>query len=179
MHDVLENPVEPEEHHTGPLTLPVTVTLSILAVMVAMATLMGHRASREEIILQNQLSDEWAYYQAKNIRLHESQIGAKQFAVFMPVDKEKAEAYREEYQKEVERYEKEKDDATEKTKEIEQEKALVGRRGNRYEAGEVLLEIALILVSFTLLTSKKVFWYAGSVLGLVGLGVALSGFLIH
>lgn len=179
MHDVLEGHVEREGHEDSPLTMPVTVTLSILAVLVAIATLMGHRASREEILLQAQASNQWSYYQAKNIRAHERQIGADALEVFMPVDKEKAAALRERYLKEVERYEQDKDEASEKATELEKEKAVVGRRGDRYEAGEVLLEIALILTSFTLLTKKKVFWFGGSLLGLVGIGVALTGFLIH
>jgi len=178
MHDVLEGHVEPEGHAQSPLTLRVTVTLSILAVLVATATLMGHRSNKEELLLQNQLSDQWSYYQAKNIRLHERQIGADQLAIFTPVDKEKAAEMREKYLKEAERYEKDKDAASEKAKEIEKERDLVGRRGDRYEAGEVLLEIALILASFTLLTNKKFFWYAGSLVGVIGLGVALSGFLL-
>lgn len=179
MHEMLEGHGGHEGHAESTFTLPVTVTLSILAVLVAMTTLMGHRASKEELLLQNQLSDQWSYYQAKNLRAHERQIGADELGVFMPVDKEKAEALKEKYLKEFERYEKDKDAASEKAKELEKERDLVGRRGDRYEVGEVLLEMALILASFTLLTNKKLFWYAGSLLGLVGFGVALSGFLLH
>jgi uncharacterized protein DUF4337 len=56
---------------------------------------------------------------------------------------------------------------------------VITRRGDRYEFSEVLLEIALILTSFTLITKKRFFWFAGSLLGLVGIAVALSGFLLH
>jgi hypothetical protein len=56
---------------------------------------------------------------------------------------------------------------------------VIARRGDHYEFSEVLLEIALILTSFTLITRKKFFWFAGSLLGLAGLAVALSGFLLH
>ena len=50
MPEILEGP---EEHGAEPWTLPVAVTLAILAVLVAMATLMGHRAATEELLLQN------------------------------------------------------------------------------------------------------------------------------
>jgi Domain of unknown function (DUF4337) len=43
----------------------------------------------------------------------------------------------------------------------------------------VFLEIGLIICSFTLLTRKKGFWFAGIVLGGVGLAVAASGFLVR
>lgn len=176
MHEVLEGH---EGHDGNPMAIPVTVTLSILAVLVALVTMLGHSASKEQLLLQNQLSDQWSYYQAKNIRLIERQIGADELGTFTAVDKEKAEALREKYQKEAERYEKEKDEASDKAKEIEKERNLAGRQAERYEGGEVLLEIALIICSFTLLTKKKLFWMAGSVIGVAGILVALSGFLLH
>ena len=52
------------EHENNPLVLPVSLTISILAVLVAAATLMGHRAHTEEVILQAKSSDQWAYSQA-------------------------------------------------------------------------------------------------------------------
>ena len=155
------------------------VTLSILAVLVAIATLLGHRGSTEELMLQTKASDQWALFQAKNIRLHEMQSFADVLGTLAPVDKEKAEALRERYLREAERYEKEKDEAAERARELEKERELVSRRTDRYEAGEVILEIALIICSLTLLTKKRFFWVSGIALGLVGVCVALSGFLIR
>ena len=175
MHEVME---PPEEHENHPLIIPASVTLAILAVLVAMATLLGHRASTEEILLQGQANDQWGYYQAKNSRSHEMQGVADILATVSPIDKEKTQALREKYIKESERYEKEKEEAGEKAKDLEKEKDLINRRGNRFDAGEVLLEIALIICSLTLLTKKKAFWISGTIVGIVGVGVALSGFLL-
>jgi hypothetical protein len=157
----------------------VAVTLSILAVLVAIATLLGHRASTEEIILQTKATDQWALFQAKNIRLHEMQGFADLLGTLSPVDKEKTEALREKYLKETGRYEQEKDEVSEQAKELEKERESSSRRADRYEAGEVILEIALIICSLTLLTKKRIFWLSGIALGLIGLGTTLSGFLIH
>ena len=107
--------------------IPIAVTLSILAVLVAIATLLGHRAASEEILLQTKASDQWAYFQAKNIRLHEMESVADMFATLAPADKEKAEALREKYVQEAERYGKEKDQISEQAKELEKERAAVGR----------------------------------------------------
>ena len=176
MHEVMEPPEEGPESH--PLVLPASVTLAILAVLVAMVTLLGHRASTEEILLQGQANDQWAYYQAKNSRSHEMQGVADILGTVSPIDKEKTEALREKYIKESERYEKEKEEAGEKAKDLEKEKDLINRRGNRFDAGEVLLEIALIICSLTLLTKKKVFWISSIIVGIVGIAVALSGLLL-
>jgi Domain of unknown function (DUF4337) len=173
MHEALEG------HGESPLTLPVTVTLSVLAVLVALVTLLGHRSHTEELLLQAKASDQWAYFQAKNIRLRETQSVADILGALSPADKEKTEALHEKYLKEVERYEKEKDQIGEQAKDFEKERDMVQRRADRYDAGEVFLEIGLIICSFTLLTKKKVFWFSGMLLGLVGVAVASSGFLLH
>jgi Domain of unknown function (DUF4337) len=170
---------EAEEHGDNPLMMPVAVTLSILAVLVAIATLLGHRAATEELILQTKASDQWSLFQAKNIRSHEMQSVADMLATLTPADREKAEALRGKYQQEAERYDKEKDETAEEAKKLEAERDVAGRRENRYDAGEVILEIALIICSLTLLTKKRMFWISGIALGLVGFVVTISGFLLH
>jgi hypothetical protein len=179
MHDILEGRVEPEEHKPSPYTVPVSVTLSILAVLVAMATLMGHRSNTEQLLLQTQAADKWAEYQAKSQRQTARSIAAEELGVFTIVNKEKAQALREKYLKETERYDKEKEKLSEEAKDLEKERAVIGRRANRFEGGEVVLEIALILASFTLLTNNRFFWSVGSLLGVVGVAIAASGFFLH
>src|SRR5882757_2677377 len=46
----------------------ISLSAAVLAVLVAVATLLGHRAHTEELLLQTQSSDLWAEYQAKSIR---------------------------------------------------------------------------------------------------------------
>jgi Domain of unknown function (DUF4337) len=179
MHEVMEAQELAEPHEENPFLVPVAVTLSVLAVLVAIATLLGHRASTEEVILQNKATDQWSLFQAKNIRAHEMQSVADMLGTFTPVEKEKAEALREKYVTEAERYDKEKDEANEEANKLEAERDLVERRGNRYDAGEVILEIALIICSLTLLTKKRMFWILGMAVGLVGLFATVSGFLLH
>jgi Domain of unknown function (DUF4337) len=167
------------EHSENPLILPVSLTMSILAVLVAVATLFGHRAHTEELLLQAQATDQWAYYQAKNIRLHEMQVMVDQLGVFTVQDKEKTELLREKYQKEVQRYSSDKDAISEKAKEQENERDLLRAKADRFDAGEGILEIALVICSLTLLTDKKFFWYAAMLIGTVGIVISLGGFLHH
>jgi hypothetical protein len=179
MHEGIEAPEAPGHGGEYPLTIPVAVTMSILAVLVAVATLLGHRASVEEMIAQTKATDQWAYYQAKKNRLYQMQANAEMFATFTAVDKEKAEALREKYLKEGERYSQETDEIGEQAKELENERELAGHREDRFDAGEVILEIGLIICSLTLLTKKKTFWFSGIALGIVGFLITLSGFLAH
>src|SRR5580704_11306388 len=68
----LQEHAEHAQHH--PDLAPVSLTMAVLAVMVAVVTLLGHRAHTEEVVQQAKASDQWAFYQAKNIRRHEDEI---------------------------------------------------------------------------------------------------------
>lgn len=175
----LEIHTERGEHGANPLIVPVSMTMAILAVLVAVATLFGHRAHTEELLLQSQATDQWAYYQAKNIRLHEMQTMIDLLNVVSTQDKEKTELLREKYQKEVERYDSDKDHIAENAKEHEHERDILRAKADRFDAGEGILEIALVVCSLTLLTDKKLFWYAAMLIGALGVIVSLGGFLRH
>jgi len=165
--------------HGGPLVIPVSITISILAVLVAAVTLLGHRAHTEELLLQAKASDQWAYYQAKNIRLRELQSFADLLGVVATQDQGKAGEIREKYGKEIERYGGDKEDISNEAKDLEHERDLYQRRADHFDAAEGVLEFALIICSLTLLTNKKFFWFSGIAIGIVGIIVALTGFLVR
>jgi hypothetical protein len=179
MPEGIELPEAHEEHGDNPFLIPVSVTISILAVLVAAVTLLGHRAHTEELLLQSQATDQWAYYQAKNIRLHEMQSVADMLSALAPADKEKAEVLHEKYKKEVERYEGEKDDISEKAKDLEKERDFASRRADRFDGGEGLIEVGLVICSMTLLTKRRSYWIAGMLIGAGGVVFALTAFLLH
>jgi Domain of unknown function (DUF4337) len=170
---------EVEEHEKHPLTVPVSVTISILAVLGAVVTLLGHRSHTEELLFQAKATDQWAYYQAKDIRLHEMEAVADMLGLLAPSDKEKTAAAHEKYLKEAERYRKDKETISEKAKELEAERDLASYRADRFDAGEVFLEMGLVICSITMLTKKSFFWFSGIAIGAVGVVLAATGFLLH
>jgi Domain of unknown function (DUF4337) len=175
-----ELPERPE--HTieeDPLILPVSVTISTLAVLVALVTMLGHRAANEQILLQAKASDQWNFYQAKNIRWHEMEANADLLGGLAPADKEKTEALREKYEKQAKKYEADKDEISNEAKKLEAERDVFGQRENRFDAGEALLEIGLVISSMTLLTKKKLFWFSGMAVAAVGVVIAATAFLLH
>jgi hypothetical protein len=70
-------------------------------------------------------------------------------------------------------------DEQEKAQGLEQEVDRAERRADRYDLGEALLEIAVVLSSITLLTRQKGYFFFGLLLGLVGLLAASSALLIR
>ncbi len=162
-----------------PTIAPVSVTMAILAVLVAVVSLLGHRAHTEEVLLQNKASDQWAYYQAKNIRRHNDELFADLTAITPAKDADQLNRLREKYSQEADRYRDEQKEIEAEARKLEQEVTSERRRGDRYDLGEVFLEVALVITSITLLTGRRIFWRAGLVLGVVGLIVAGTGWMIH
>jgi uncharacterized protein DUF4337 len=180
MADELSELQENAEHgRENPSLAPISVTMAILAVCVAVVSLLGHRSHTEELLTQNRATDQWAYYQAKNIRLHNYDMGLDVLPLIDFKDKDQAGKVREKYQAQVDRYTKEQAEIEEQAKDFEAESARAQRKADRFDMGEVFLEIALVICSLALLSRKKVFWYLGMISGLAGLGVAVTGYLMH
>ncbi|HWF13276.1 MAG TPA: DUF4337 domain-containing protein [Candidatus Acidoferrales bacterium] len=180
MADELSELRENAEHgRENPSFVHVSVTMAILAVCVAIVSLMGHRSHTEELMMQNRATDQWAYYQAKNIRLHNYQMSIDLLSMIEFKNKDQAAKVHDKYQSEVERYTKEQTEIEEKAKEDENESASAQHKADRYDLGEVFLEIALVISSLALLSGKRIFWVLGLMSGLTGLGIAASVFLLH
>jgi hypothetical protein len=180
MPDELSELQENAEHgRENPSLAPISVTMAILAVCVAVVSLLGHRSHTEELLSQNRATDQWSYYQAKNIRRHNYEMGVDLLSMMEFKDKAQADKVREKYQKEADRYTKEQAEIEEQAKDLEKESALNQRKADRFDLGEVFVEIALVISSLALLSRKRLYWYFGIVSGLAGLGVAATGFLLH
>jgi hypothetical protein len=157
----------------------VSLTMAVLAVCVAVVSLLGHRAHTEEVVLQAKSSDQWAYYQAKNIREHEDTLFSDMAGVMTSNDAGAIAKFRERYAQEAERYKHEKGEIQDEARRLEREVAMERSRADRYDLAEVFLEIGLVITSITLLSGRRIFWHLGIVLSVVGVVVAVSGVLAH
>ncbi|HVP53680.1 MAG TPA: DUF4337 domain-containing protein [Candidatus Eisenbacteria bacterium] len=157
---------------------PVSMTMAVVAVLVATISLLGHRAHTEEILLQNKTTDEWAYYQAKNLRLNNLQalndvMGALE-------DKnEKAEQVQKRFEADIEKYGEEKKEIQDEARRLEDELHDETRRANRFDLAEVFLEISLVVTSITLLTGRKHYWMLGMAFAAAGIVAAGTVLLLH
>ena len=158
---------------------PVTVTMAILAVLVAAVSLLGHRAHTEEMLMQTKATDHWAYYQAKEIRRRNYELFLDELSVFSLQDAKQVEAIREKYKKQVDRYSDELKEIEAEARQKEAEVKVEEARADRYDLSEVLLEAALVISSITLLTRKKIFWLFGVILAVAGIALGITGLMIH
>jgi hypothetical protein len=173
----LQEHAEEAAHHSS--LAPVTLTMAILAVLVAAVSLLGHRAHTEELLLQTKATDQWAYYQAKDIRRHTNELFLDQISLFALQNPGQAEKLKSKYQKEIERYAGEQKDIEAEATQAEAEVKVERRRADRFDLGEVMLEAALVICSITLLTRKRAFWILGTAVGLCGVAIGAAGLLIH
>ena len=178
-----EELTELEEHaehgREHPDLAPVTLSMAVLAVLVATVSLLGHRTHTEEIILQNRVSDQWAFYQAKNIRRHNDELFADLTTVVASKDAEAVAKLHERYQAEADRYKDEQKELDTKARELEKEGELTRRKADRFDLGEVFLEIALVVSSITLLSGRRMFWHFGLFMAAAGVLVAASVWMLH
>jgi glutamine synthetase type III len=157
----------------------VSLTMAVLAVCVAVVSLLGHRAHTEEVVLQAKASDQWAYYQAKNIRQHEDELFSDLTAVVASKDAEGMGKFREKAGQEAERYKHDKGEIKDEADKLDGEVVMERRRADRYDLAEVFLEIGLVITSITLLSGRRIFWHLGIVLSVVGVVVAVMGAMVH
>jgi hypothetical protein len=161
--------IEKHEHASHDESLrPVALAMSILAVLVAIVTLLGHRASTEAVLAQSRASDQWNEYQAKRIRQHEATLSVDMLSTLPVSDQSAVAALKTKYQQRIDQWGREIKDEADKAREFEADVRLSERRTDRYDFGEALLEIGLVVTSIALLTRQKGYAYLGSAFGAAG-----------
>jgi len=180
MTDELQELHEHAEHaREHPDLAPVTLTMAVLAVFVATVSLLGHRAHTEEILLRNKVTDQWGYFQAKNIRRHTDEQFADLTTVIATKDPEATAKLQEKYRAEGDRYKDELKELDSEARNTERETDHATRKADRFDLGEVFLEIALVITSITLLSGRRMFWHLGLLLATAGVLIAASAWMVH
>jgi hypothetical protein len=169
---------EHAEHAQEGWSKPVAFTMSVLAVLVAIVTVLGHRTHTEAVLNQAKASDQWNFYQAKNIRSTISDRASGLLSVTNATDKDKAEKLAKDWADKQAKWTGDLKEEEEKARQLEEKVEQAEARANRFDLGEALLEIALVISSITLLTKNRIYWLLGLLFGLGGVLVTASGLLL-
>lgn len=157
---------------------PVAFTMSVLAVLVAVTTVLGHRTHTEAVLYQNKATDQWNLYQAKKIRSSDTQLMQDLLSVVTVSDKNAEAKIAKSYADHQEKWNDDLKEEQEKAKQLEERVEQAEARANRFDLGEALLEIGLVVTSVTLLTRSRAYWYFGMLFALGGVASAASAFLL-
>ncbi len=156
----------------------VSFSISVLAVMVALATVLSHRAHTEAVLQEARATDEWNLYQAKRIRQNTIATTSDLFQVLAPGSPAAA-AKLDDYHKRTAKWDDDLKESEEKARDLEKDVVKAEHRASRYDSGEALLQIAVVLASVTLLTRQQIYWFLGLIIGAAGLLFAAMGLLVR
>ena len=176
LHEIHEHAQHAREHSE---LVGATFTMSLMAVLVAAVSVLGHRAHTRTILAQTKAADSWSEYQARSIRRHNYQLLLDLLSVAQVRDPAQAGKLQEQYKHEVQRYTDEQQQGQVEARAFESQADESERQAARYDLGEVCLEGALVMTSITLITRRKIFWSFGSVLALAGIVIAATGHWAH
>jgi len=184
------NPEELLETHSDPFKSRCALLVSVLAMVLALASLGGSNASKEATMHNILAANAYAFYQAKNIRQTSYKLAADDFQVMLASDKltpglrELLDNKLQAYKKNIDRYESEPDtkegkkELMQQAKEHEHERDLALRRDPWFDYAEALLQIAIVLTSVALITSVRLLLGVSMTLGALGVFCTLNGFLL-
>jgi len=169
---------ELEIHHEGaehdPIGKRVGILAALLAVTLAIVTIASHRTHTAAIMHKSTSNDEWAYYQASSIKLHEVELGENLMNV-LDAKGEAAEKIRGQYAEQRKKYDSQKDEQQEKARKSDETAEADEHRALRYDLGEGLLEIGLVLTSLYFISRKTMFPIMGVLSGVAGIAIAITG----
>jgi hypothetical protein len=182
----LPNPEELEEIKNTAFTRRVAITTAVYAVMLAIAALGGNNAMKDMLLAQQQASDQWAFYQAKVIREHEYRIQQKRLEVELaersasmaPAVRQQYEGLLAEFATETKRYNAEKKDIEKEAKTLEHERDVNRKRDPYFDFAEVLLQIAIVMSSVSILSSSRMMFGLSMILALCGAFLMVNGYAL-
>jgi hypothetical protein len=156
----------------------ISLGISILAVLVALVTVLGHRTHTEAVLMQSRAGDQWNEYQAKKIRMDNLSVDMDLLALQPSNDTAAVAAKTKEYKAHIEKWKVDLAEEQEKAREFEREVTHAEAQAARYDLGEALLQIAVVLCSITLFTRNRAYFLLGLALGAAGIVVAFSALLV-
>lgn len=165
--------VEEHVHHAhDPFDKTVAASMAIIAALLAVVSVLGQHFTTEQLLTQQQASDQWAYYNAKDIRRYSAQLAQD----MLPLIKADPTALNR-YVQDSQRYKKQSGEIQDKAREFEKERDRNGREAVRFHFGEVFLELAIVLSSLSILMKQRAVFMAGCAAALIGVVIAATAFV--
>jgi hypothetical protein len=165
------------EHAIDPMGQRVGVMAAVLAVALAIVSISSHRTHTEAIIHKSTANDKWAQYQSTRVKYHSLELGENLVDV-VGANGERANRMLADYKRQKVKYEKEGKEIMEEARRADEAAETSERRALRFDFGEGLLEIALVVTSLYFISHKKMFPLIGVIAGIAGAALALAGLFI-
>ena len=145
--------------------------------LLAVVTIASHRTHAAAIMHKSTANDDWAYYQANSIKAHIEELGLSVLDV-TGAKSEDADKMRARLADQKKKYDAMKDEQQEKAKRSDESAEADENRALRYDFGEGLLEIGLVLTSLYFVSRKTMFPAMGILAGAAGVLTAATGLVM-
>ena len=146
----------------------VALSTTVLAVLAAIAALLSGNRANEAIMKQIESADQWAFYQAKGIKVAVLDAKMSLTSSTSDADREKAAKYSEE-QNEIQKEAREKE-AEAKTKFHQHEV---------FARGVTLFQVEIAIAAISALTKRRRYWLVSMIMGAIGCVFLVLGFVQH
>lgn len=149
----------------------VALTIAIFAVIQALIALRGDSASDDMQLAATKASNQWAYFQSKSVKQHMAEQQLHFLQLFKPeyIDNEIKEKLLLSLSADIKRYDKEKNDIKIAAEKAEADVILKDKVGSACDVGGLLVQLAIVLSSVSILTGQRSLWYSSFVLVAAGL----------
>ncbi len=172
LHETInENAEEKMEQKKERWTLLVALSTAVMAVLAAIAGLLGGHHVNEAMIDQIRASDQWAFYQAKSIK---TEIAASADRILLAIPNSTAAP---ENKDAMARYDKEKEEIKSKAEEFEKSSEVHLTKHVALSKAVTIFQIAIALSAIAILTRKKMLWMGAMLLTLGGIWFLIMGII--
>ena len=166
-----------EGHESDPLGRRVGIIAAIISVFLGVVTIASHRAHTEGVLLKTDANDQWSYYQAQRMKFHNLELGEDLLAA-IPNPAGSVQKTLQRYHTDKDKYDNKSKEAQEKAKQTEEKSEVVEQKALKFDFGEGLLEIGLVMTSLFFISKNKIFPVLGVILAILGLIIGTLGFLL-
>jgi len=160
-------------HEADPLAKRVGLAVGIIGVVLAVVTIAAHREHTAAVIERTKSNDQWAYYQAKKIREHTSEVG-NEIVTALATDAARADIASKRLEAMATKYKDEAEEIQKQAREFDAATDRAEHKALRFDLGEGFLELGLVLSSLYFLGRQVFFPLVGGVSAAIGIVVALS-----
>ena len=146
-------------------------TMAIIAAVLAAVSVLGQHYTTEKVVNQQLASDQWAYYQAKDIRRYVAQVAGDDL-----LELKAPPSMLQKYRQDANKYKSQSDSIQEKARDFENERNKAGAQADRFHFGEVFLEVAIVFSSLAILVKRKPLFLAGVVSAVIGVVISITAY---
>lgn len=167
-----------ESHSTDRTGQRIGILAAVVAVALAIVTIDSHRTHTAAIMHQSQANDAWSHYQSTRVKYHNLELGENLLGV-LDAHNPAAEKMRADYAAQKKKYDGQAKEIQETAQQAEEAAESDEHRALRFDIGEGLLEIGLVLTSLYFISRKKMFPMLGGAAAAIGAAIAITGFLLR